>query len=92
MNNDQVTDHERDQRISDSLTKAVSDAEKHLESYQAKLAAGDKAGDKLFNFCSVYNKAKPILKVARILLFWKPSFQKVIDEVIAAGDLACPVA
>lgn len=44
---------------------------------------------RLFNICAVYSKARPVLKFVRGLLFWKPKWQKIIEDVMTNLDASC---
>jgi len=43
-----------------------------------------------FNLCNTYIKIKPVLRFARTLLFFKPKWQSLIDELIHHLDKGCP--
>lgn len=79
----------------DSVHEDIKQIDSHLEKYSAKLMDKTSMGEKelkAFNLCEIYNKARPILKfVRKYLLFWKPKWQGVIDDLLALGDEACPV-
>lgn len=44
----------------------------------------------LTKICAAVTVAKPILQFVRSLLFFKPSWQKVLDIVINSANAVCP--
>jgi len=44
---------------------------------------------KLFNICKVYTTAKPVLLIAKKILFFKPKWQTVIGLLITTMDEIC---
>ncbi len=75
-------------------TEHVEGVDQHLENFVAAEASEGMSAQalQLFNICNVYQKAKPVLKLARALLFWKPKWQAVIDELESVADGICPAA
>lgn len=47
------------------------------------------AQTKLFNICSAYTKAKPVLKLVKSILFFKPKWAAVIGLLITTMDEIC---
>lgn len=70
-------------------TMSIHEIDQHIDKHEA---SGTAKGTAAFNLCSIYQKARPIVKFVRPFLFFKPKWQAVIDELVAAGDEACPVA
>jgi hypothetical protein len=71
----------------------VQEIDDHVDNFTAAEApAGfNEAQLKLFDICQVWQKVRPIVKFARNMLFWRPKWQDVVDQFIAAADLSCPV-
>lgn len=47
------------------------------------------ARTKLFNICELYKKAKPVLKFAKGVLFFKPKWASMIGLLITTLDEIC---
>lgn len=75
--------------------KQIEDIDTHIEEYEAKEVKASASLNaeqlRLFNVCNTYQKIKPIIKFIRGFLFFKPKWQKVLDEFIAVSDAACPI-
>ena len=48
------------------------------------------SAQKLLDICAIWKGVRPIVKVARALLFWKPKWQAVLDQLITSLDATCP--
>ena len=72
----------------------VSEVDDHIENFTAaeNMAAEGTAQFKLFDICQVWQKVRPIIRFARGLLFWKPKWQAIIDEAMAALDVSCDMS
>ena len=72
----------------------VHEIDAHIDTHEATefkaSASFDEQQLKLFNICTAYQKVRPIIKFVRGLLFWKPKWQAVVDEFVAAADGICP--
>ena len=65
----------------------TNEIDSHVETHLAETAAGNK----MIDLCSLYQGVRPVLKFATALLFWKPKWQKVLNDFIAHLDEACPL-
>lgn len=63
----------------------IAEVDNHLE--KNTIATNEKGV--AFNLCEAYRVARPILKLARALLFWKPKWQNVLDILINTMDQEC---
>ena len=70
----------------------IQEIDNHLEDFSANEANGNMSANamKLFSVCNAYQKVRPIIIFVKGLLFWKPKWQKVIDEFILVADGICP--
>jgi hypothetical protein len=57
--------------------------------FNANLRELEATRAKLFNICGVYQKAKPVLKFAKTVLFFKPKWAAVIGLFITTLDEIC---
>lgn len=57
-----------------------------------KTATKQTAAAKLGSVCEVYQKVRPVILFAKGLLFFKPKWQAVIQQLIDSLDLICPPA
>lgn len=74
----------------------VEEVDAALEAHEKNFKAVDRskmndAQLKAFDLCNILQKVKPVLKFVRGLLFFKHKWQLAIDDLVAAGDAACPV-
>lgn len=65
----------------------TEEIDNHVDEHEAAINANTKA----INLCDLYNGVRPVLKFAVALLFWKPKWQKVLNDFLAHLDVACPV-
>ena len=70
----------------------VHEIDTHLEDFAANEANEGMSANamKLFSVCNAYQKIRPIIIFVKGLLFWKPKWQKAIDEFIVVADGICP--
>lgn len=59
------------------------------EIFESNKQALEVAHAKLFNICSLYTKVKPVLKLAKGLLFFKPKWAALITLLITTLDEIC---
>jgi hypothetical protein len=67
---------------------------KHIFAHAEKLGVKNLAGNNLkaLNLCQIYTIARPILQLAKSILFFNTTWQSVIGAVIAALDTECPTS
>lgn len=65
----------------------VHEIDSHVDDHLAK--SEELAAQKMLNLCSIWTGVKPVIRFARALLFWKPKWQAVIDQLITSLDEAC---
>jgi len=65
----------------------TEEIDSHVETHLSETEAGAKAID----LCNLYHGVKPVLKFASALLFWRPKWQKVLNDFILHLDEACPL-
>lgn len=61
------------------------------ETYESNRLALEAARFKLLNICKAYTTAKPVLLLAKKILFFKPKRAAVIGLLIATLDEICDV-
>ncbi len=54
------------------------------------MEAANLAQKRLLNICGLYRKIKPVLTVAKKVLFFRPKLSKTIGDLIALLDESCP--
>lgn len=57
--------------------------------FDANLAELNATKAKLFNICTVYKKARPVLTLAKKILFFKPKLSALIGLLIETLDTIC---
>lgn len=65
----------------------IDQIDAHVDDHLAK--SEELAAQKMLNLCSIWTGVRPVVKFARALLFWKPKWQQVIDQLITSLDEAC---
>lgn len=46
----------------------------------------------IMKICAIVSQARPVIKFARSILFFKPKWQAKLDEVMDIVNIACPPA
>lgn len=72
-------------------TITIEQVDKEIEAIEKSTSQGvtqkQAAAIDINTICNVVNKVKPILKFIRGFLFFKPKWQKIIDDVINATSI-----
>jgi len=63
--------------------------EMNNEIFNANLRELEATRAKLFNICGLYQKVKPVLKLVKTVLFFKPKLAAVIGLLITTLDEIC---
>lgn len=68
--------------------------DKHIFMHAEKLGIKNLARTDLrgINLCQVYTMARPVLSIARGLLFFKPTWQNVITGLMTNLDTQCGIS
>lgn len=67
----------------ENMNNIDNDVELHLAE------TGNAASIKDIDFCKIWKTVRPIILFATALLFWKPSWQKVMRQLIDSLDANC---
>jgi hypothetical protein len=71
----------------------MSDQVLSIEEIDAHLAQAKAVGTEAFaglDLCKIYKVARPILVFVKALLFFRPTWQTVLQAFIDAADKMCP--
>lgn len=76
--------------VAEKFVKAKNDfiTEQHKKLI---MEAANIAQKRLLNICGLYRKIRPVLIVAKKVLFFKPKLSKTIGDLIVLLDESCPV-
>lgn len=75
-----------------NLVTEVNQVDAHVEEHHDTIASLDASSMDTTKFCVIYTGAKPILNLAKNLLFFKPKWQTILKAFIAGLDTICPPA
>lgn len=69
---------------------SVEYVDKQIAAYEKKNPPKAVKAFDLAGICAVVKKATPILQFVNGFLWWKPTWQKIIQQVIDAANSVCP--